>query len=58
MRQGNLTPCFQPLSTVLYSTVEYRQWSGKSTNHQWSYTRPILLITALKPILDEREEGK
>jgi hypothetical protein len=56
MRKGNLTPCFQPLSTVLYSTVEYRQWFEKLTNHQWSYTRPILLITALKPILDEMEE--
>jgi hypothetical protein len=58
MRQGNLTPCFQPLSTVLYSTVEYRQWSGELINRQWSYTRPIVLITALKPILDEMEEGK
>ena len=58
MRRGNLTPCFQPLSTVLYSTVEYRQWSGKLTNHQWSSARPTLLNNALKPILDVMEEGK
>ena len=56
MRQGNLTPYFQPLSTVLYSTVEYRQWFEKLTNHQWLCARLTLPTNALKPILDEMEE--
>jgi len=58
MRRGNLTPCFQPSSTVLYLTVEYRQWSGKLTNHRWLCARTTLLNNALKPILDVMEEGK
>ena len=36
MRQGNLTPCFQPLSTVLYSTVEYRPTDSKGLDSQIS----------------------
>jgi hypothetical protein len=36
MRQGNLTPCFQPLSTVLYSTVEYRLTDSKGFDSQVS----------------------